>query len=104
MSGISPITTVIEGVYNKPELPGIHTTAPSAKTDPLGEVFSGILDSVNEMHTQAGSLEASLYSNDPVELHRVMIAAEQAGVATDLLLQIRNRLIEGYQTLMRMPV
>ncbi|GAB4317278.1 MAG: hypothetical protein Kow0074_05780 [Candidatus Zixiibacteriota bacterium] len=104
MSGISPITTIIEGVYNKPELPGIQSITPAPKSDPLGEIFSGILDSVNDLHTQAGVLEEGLYSNDPVELHRVMIAAEQAGVATDLLLQIRNRLIEGYQTLMRIPV
>ena len=67
-------------------------------------MFSGMLDSVNELQQNAGALEASLYSNEPVELHRVMIAAEEAGVATDLLLQVRNRLIEGYQELMRMPV
>ncbi|MBD3298654.1 MAG: flagellar hook-basal body complex protein FliE [candidate division Zixibacteria bacterium] len=104
MSGVTPITTVIEGVYNRPELPGLESATPKPGADPLGEVFSGVLDTVNELHTQAGVMEESLYSNDPVELHRVMIAAEQAGVATDLLLQIRNRLIEGYQTLMRMPV
>ena len=104
MSEITPITGALEGVFNRPELPGLSGLTPKAGVDPLGEVFSGMIDSVNDLHTHAGVMEESLYSNDPVELHRVMIAAEQAGVATDILLQIRNRLIEGYQTLMRMPV
>jgi flagellar hook-basal body complex protein FliE len=33
-----------------------------------------------------------------------MIKAEEAGIATDLLLEIRNRLINAYQETMRMPV
>ena len=104
MSGITPITGAIEGAYSRPELPRPQQLTQANDSDPLGEVFGGLIDSVNDLHMQAGSMEDSLYSNDPVELHRVMIASEQAGVATDLLLQIRNRLIEGYQTLMRMPV
>jgi flagellar hook-basal body complex protein FliE len=39
-----------------------------------------------------------------VELHQVMIKAEEAGLATDLLLEIRNKLINAYNQLMNMPV
>ena len=104
MSGITPITGAIEGAFGAPELPKPKALVQPQQSDPLGNMFSGMLDSVNELQQNAGALEASLYSNEPVELHRVMIAAEEAGVATDLLLQVRNRLIEGYQELMRMPV
>ncbi|MEE8404551.1 MAG: flagellar hook-basal body complex protein FliE [candidate division Zixibacteria bacterium] len=43
-------------------------------------------------------------NGDPVELHQVMIKAEEAGLATDLLLEIRNRLISAYNELIRMPI
>ena len=43
-------------------------------------------------------------NGDPVELHQVMIKAEEAGVAMDLLLEIRNRLLNAYNDLIRMPI
>jgi len=33
-----------------------------------------------------------------------MIAAQEAGTATELLVEIRNKLVEAYQELMRLPV
>lgn len=104
MSAIPPITGAIEGAFGAPELPKPSSLVQTKQSDPLGNMFSGMLDSVNELQQNAGAMEQSLYSNEPTELHRVMIASEEAGVATDLLLQIRNRLVEGYQELMRMPV
>jgi flagellar hook-basal body complex protein FliE len=104
MSGITPIGNALEGVYNRPELPRPQQLAKTEESDPVGEIFTGLIDSANDLQSQAASMEETLYSNDPVELHRVMIAAEEAGVATDLVLQIRNRLVEGFQTLMRLPV
>ena len=38
------------------------------------------------------------------DIHEVMIAAEEAGVALELVMEIRNKLIEAYQELMRMPI
>jgi len=34
----------------------------------------------------------------------VMIAVEEAGITMDLFLEIRNRLLEGYQSLVKMPM
>jgi flagellar hook-basal body complex protein FliE len=33
-----------------------------------------------------------------------MIKAEEAGLATELLLEIRNRIVSAYNELLRMPV
>jgi flagellar hook-basal body complex protein FliE len=58
-------------------------------TDMLGE----LLNNVN-----------GFLSGEPVELHQIMIKAEQAGIATDLLLEIRNKLMNAYNDIMRMPI
>lgn len=72
---------------------------------PKGDnVFAKAIDEVNQIQAQAGAAEQSMYSGDPVELHRVMIAAEEAGTAFDLMVEMRNRLIEAYQELMRMQI
>ncbi len=69
-----------------------------------GNVFAKALDEVNQIQAQAAGLQESMYAGDPVELHRVMIAAEEAGTAFDLLVEMRNRLVEAYQELMRMQI
>jgi flagellar hook-basal body complex protein FliE len=33
-----------------------------------------------------------------------MVAVEEAGIALDLMLEVRNRVLEGYQELIRMQV
>jgi len=45
-----------------------------------------------------------LATGDAADLHQVMIAAEKAGVAMDLLLEVRNKLVDAYQSFMRMPI
>jgi flagellar hook-basal body complex protein FliE len=37
-------------------------------------------------------------------IHRSMIAMQEAGLAFNLLVEVRNKLVESYQELMRMPV
>jgi flagellar hook-basal body complex protein FliE len=68
------------------------------------EVFGKLLNSVNDIHMDAAKAQKLLASGDAADLHQVMIAIEEAGIATELLLEIRNRLVDAYQTMMRMPM
>ena len=45
-----------------------------------------------------------LLSGQNIPLHRVMIAMEEASVAFQMMVEVRNKLLEGYQELMRMQV
>ena len=45
-----------------------------------------------------------LVTGQAADIHQVMVAVEEAGIARDLLLEIRNKVLEGYQELMRMQV
>ena len=39
-----------------------------------------------------------------IPLHQAMIAMQEAGVAFQLMVEVRNKLLEGYQELMRMQI
>ena len=93
-AGLSPISQITT--------PGKSAAAP-APLDP-GKAVGSFIDAVNDLQMEAGELQKSLYSDSPTELHRVMIAAQEAGTATELMVEIRNKLVEAYQELMRMPV
>lgn len=81
-------------------------TAKPTKSDSLsfGDQLSSMINSVNDLQMQAGAAQKAFLAGEPVELHDVMIKAGEAGLAMDLLLQVRNRLVDGYKELIRMPV
>ena len=68
------------------------------------EIFSNMINSVNKLQLDAGKTQELLASGDAGDLHQVMLAAEKAGIAMDLLLEIRNKLVDAYQNLVRMPM
>ena len=71
--------------------------------------FSNFLkDAINEVNNsqiQSDKLTERLAIGDPsVELHDVMIAAQKASITLNATLEIRNKVIEAYQEIMRMQV
>ena len=68
------------------------------------EMLSGLVNNVNELHDESGQIQQAFLAGEPVELHQIMIKAEEAGIATDLLLEIRNKLMTAYNEIMRMPL
>ena len=39
---------------------------------------------------------------DPVELHQVMAAGEEAGIALEMMVELRNKFTDAYRTLISM--
>ncbi len=68
------------------------------------EIFSNMINSVNDLQSDAAGLQKAFMSGEPVELHEVMIKAQEAGIAMDLLLEVRNKMVNAYSELMRMPI
>lgn len=70
----------------------------------LGRPLHEFLDSVNTLSLHSDGLKEELATGGDVELHEVMIAAEKASVAVNLTMQLRNKLVDAYQEVMRMSV
>ncbi len=68
------------------------------------EMFGKMLNSVNNLQTEAARAQQLAATGEAADLHQVMIAVEEAGISMDLLLEIRNKLVDAYQTLVRMPM
>ena len=87
--------------------------APTATGSPLTEdaqknSFGGILKShlaeVNHLQNSADIAAQKLASGQDKDVHNTMIAMEKAGVAFQLTMQVRNKVLEAYQEIMRMQV
>lgn len=70
--------------------------------------FSGILLSglgkVDHQIAEADSLVRRFALGEPIPVHQVTIALEQARISLELAMQVRSRLLEGYREIMNMQL
>jgi flagellar hook-basal body complex protein FliE len=62
------------------------------------------INEVNQMQKKSDAMSMGLSSGKSENLHETMIATTQAELSFNLMVQIRNRALEAYQEVMRMPV
>ncbi len=106
MSTIGNIQRLVPGLIeptgNTPiKLPAENAAIPEGN---FTEMLGNLLSSVNDKHIESGEIQQALLNGENVELHEVMIKLEEAGLATDLFLEVRNKLLAAYSELMRMPL
>lgn len=80
---------------------GLSTVEPGRSfSDLLGEMVKD----VNSKQAAAGDAVEGVLSNEGVPLHQAVIAVEEASVSFQLMVEVRNKLLESYQELMRMQI
>ena len=70
----------------------------------FGEMLKSHLVEVNHLQTSADAAAQKLASGQEKDIHNTMIAMEKAGVSLQLTMQVRNKVLEAYQEIMRMQV
>ena len=70
----------------------------------FGGLFGRLVGEVNQKQAAASSAVACLMTGNNVSLHQAMIAMEEASVSFQLMVEVRNKLLESYQELMRMQL
>ena len=76
----------------------------NAPTGPFGQMLTEFVGEVNAKQAHSTEMVTGLLSGKDIPLHRAVIAMEEAGVAFQMMVEVRNKLLEGYQELMRMQV
>jgi len=82
----------------------IKVTENSKAQIPFKDLLAEAITQVNQ--TDAASIQGNidLLTNDEADLHTIMINAEKADIALQYTLQIRNKLLDAYNEIMRMQV
>jgi flagellar hook-basal body complex protein FliE len=84
----------------------INTQKPSDKQGglPFGEYLKNALDSANEAQIKANEETTKVLTGESEDLHQALIAAEEARLQMELVVQVRNKLVESYQEISRMQI
>ncbi|MCS7002880.1 MAG: flagellar hook-basal body complex protein FliE [Dehalococcoidia bacterium] len=75
-----------------------------ANADPFAQILGAMITNLNALQQNADAAATTLATGGDIDLHDVMIAQEQSSIAMQFTLQVRNRVIEAYQEIMRMQV
>ncbi len=76
----------------------------SALPKDFGTMLNEALEKVNDLQLEADSAIQDVVLGKEEDLHRALIALERANLALGLTVQVRNKVIEAYQEIMRMQL
>ena len=92
----------MEALQGFENTPGAVGAAPAGQS--FGHFLQNAIGEVNQAQLHAGDLSTRFAAGESIDVHQVMIAAQEASVALNLAIQVRNKLVDGYQELMRVSV
>ena len=68
----------------------------------FGDTLKKALSEVSDSQDTAKQQVDAFLRGEPVELHQVMAATEEAGIALEMLIEVRNKFTEAYRTVINM--
>lgn len=77
---------------------------PAAGGPSFADTLSRVVNDTQGMQEDASALIGRFVRGEPVELHQVMAASEEAGIALEFLVEMRNKVTDAYRTVMNMQI
>ena len=83
--------------------PSTPVSAGAAVPSGFGEKLQSLVENVEEKTGEANTAVTNMV-NKSGDVHEAMIALHRAEMSLQLTVQIRNKLVQAYNDIMRMPV
>lgn len=75
---------------------------PEPSGQSFGDTLTQAINGVSAKQDNAATTIQAFLRGDDIELHRVMAATEEAQIALEALIEVRNKFTEAYRTLTQM--
>lgn len=102
MAGISLLAA--NSVANVPEITNTKKVTPFEAQQSFASELKHAINSVNESQIQSDEVTKKMANGENVDLHTVMITSQKASISLSATLEIRNKVVEAYQEIMRMNI
>jgi flagellar hook-basal body complex protein FliE len=82
--------------------PGTLPTSPTIPSSSeagggFGDTLKSAINQVNDLSDNSDQKVSELVQGDRQDVHNVMIAVEKADIAFQLMMQVRNKIVNAYQ-------
>lgn len=101
---------MIEGItFNPQHIVSNNVTLPQNTTGTdiskqFSELLHAAMDQTTEQKAVTDQLTTQFITGDLNDIHNLMIETEKAAIGLELTVQVRNKVIEAYQEIMRMQI
>lgn len=99
---------MLKGIHNSQGLQGLDAVSDDLGAGKAAKSFESTLgnyiNEVNNTQKQSERAMDTYVSGGKIDLHTVMIASEKANLSMQLTMQMRNKILQAYQEISRMPV
>jgi len=65
------------------------------------DTLKNFLSDVNTSQKTASTFQAKMISGESVDVHQVIVKSEEANVGFNMLMELRNKSMEGFHEIMR---
>ncbi len=103
MTELERIKSTALGAFPGLEIPS-PTKAPEGAPETFSDLLAEAVSKIEELKGESDLATIELALGRPVELHQVMLSSAKAQIALELFIELRNKLIEAYQEINRMPM
>ncbi|MDJ0979142.1 MAG: flagellar hook-basal body complex protein FliE [Erythrobacter sp.] len=80
----------------------IAAAVPGTPSVDFAQTLQGALKEVSAVQKRSADMQAGYERGEVTDIAQVMLAREEAGIAFEATLQVRNKLLSAYQEIMRM--
>lgn len=107
MAGITPIT-IPQSLQQAAAAAGStgtsHTGAASSASGGFAQALANAVDQTNNALQSADQMASTYAAGGPVSIDQLMVAEQQASLSLDLVVQVRDRVVSAYQSIMNMQI
>ena len=82
----------------------ISKQKPENQVEGFGQLFKQTLEEVKAAQNTSDKMTNQLVTGEVKDIHEVMIASQKASLSLQLTVQVRNKVVEAYQEVMRMQL
>jgi flagellar hook-basal body complex protein FliE len=83
---------------------GIPPLKPGEGGDGFAKTLAAVFDQLQGAQNTSNRLATQAATGDLKDVHDYMIASSEAGLATEMVVTIKNKAVEAFNEIMRMPV
>ncbi len=79
-----------------------RATAGAGGQSKFFDALQGAMDQVEQLHQDAQGKVAGMLDGSGDDVHSAMIAVEKASLAFEMMVQVRNKIVQAYQAVSQM--
>jgi flagellar hook-basal body complex protein FliE len=85
------------------DIPLPDALAPAAGSDAFSSILQQSVRNVSQLQGDAETSVNQFISGEQEDPHTTMLAVQRASLAFDMFVQVRNKVVQAYQEVMKMP-